>query len=111
MSGNLVDRSCVPCHGGTLAVPAAERRGLLAELAGWKIEDGLLTRTVAVPDFASAVRLVDAIAPIADSEGHHPDLRVSYGSLRIDLVTHAISDLSENDFIVAAKLNRVLPGF
>lgn len=108
MSSDLADRTCVPCHGLTAAVPEPERAALLSELTGWAIVDGVLTRTVSVPDLGTAVELVTRIAPLAEQEGHHPDLHVSYGSLRIDLVTHAIDDLSDNDFILAAKINRLL---
>ena len=108
MPHKLANRKCLPCNGETPPVPVAERAGLLTELRGWAIEDGVLTRTVTLPDFVSAVDLATRITPLAELEGHHPDLHVSYGKLRIDLITHAIHDLSENDFILAAKLSLLI---
>ena len=108
MGGDLADRKCLPCNGETPAVPVAERPGLVAELAGWSLAPRMLTRTISTAGFAEAVELVNRITPLAESEGHHPDLHISYGSLRIELTTHAIDDLSDNDFILAAKINRLL---
>ena len=106
--GDLADRRCLPCTGETPPVPLSERPGLVAELAGWMLSPRTLTRTISTNGFVGAVELVNRIAPLAESEGHHPDLHVSYGSLRIDLTTHAIDDLSDNDFILAAKINRLV---
>jgi len=108
MAGTLADRKCLPCNGETPPVPASELPGLLAELKDWAIEDGRLVRILELPDFVSAVRLVNAITPLAEEAGHHPDLRVSYGRLRVELTTHAIGALSDNDFILAAQIDRLL---
>ena len=105
MAEELAGRKCLPCNGLTPPVPEAERPGLLAELKGWAIEEKVLTRTVTLPDFVGAIELANRIAAVAEEERHHPDLHVYYGKLRIDLRTHAIDDLSENDFILAAKIN------
>ena len=106
----LADRRCLPCNGETPAVPEAEWPGLVTELESWTIEDRVLTRTVDLHDFAAAVDLINRIAPEAERAGHHPDLHVSYGNLRIALTTHAIHDLSDNDFILAARINRLIDG-
>ena len=111
MAGSeLADRKCVPCHGGTPTVPEDEAKRLLAELDGWTIEDGKLARTFKFKDFLSAIDFVNRITPIAEEEGHHPDLEVGWGRVKVLLITHAIKGLSDNDFILAAKIDRLNRG-
>ena len=110
----LAERHCVVCKPGTPTLPAAEAGALLEDLAeGWTIVDHdghpELTRTFRFKGFMPGVRLVDAIADLAEGEGHHPDLHLSYGSLKVDLWTHAAGGLTENDFILAAKMDRIKP--
>src|SRR5205807_1541822 len=84
MAGSeLADRKCVPCHGGTPTVPEDEAKRLLAELDGWTIEDGKLARTFKFKDFLSAIDFVNRITPIAEEEGHHPDLEVGWGRVTV----------------------------
>jgi len=102
----------VVCNPGTPTLAEAEAAPLLEELDGdWRVRerDGHqeLTRTFRFKGFLPGVRLVDAIANLAEAEGHHPDLHLSYGSLRVDLWTHAAGGLTENDFIVAAKMDLI----
>ena len=106
----LAERVCRPCNAGTPALSATEATALLDELVGWTIDDaGRLTRTLSLPDFAAAMALANRVADLAEAEAHHPDLLISWGRLRIDLLTHAISGLSENDFVLAAKIDRIVP--
>jgi 4a-hydroxytetrahydrobiopterin dehydratase len=108
VTGSLAERHCVPCEGGTPALTAAEVQPLLAELDGWEVRDGKqLTKTYRFPDFVKAVDFVNAITPVAEAEGHHPDLTVTWGQVGVTLWTHAIGGLSENDFILAAKIDRL----
>jgi 4a-hydroxytetrahydrobiopterin dehydratase len=112
MAGPLAERSCVVCKPGTPALAGAEAASMLEELDGdWAIaeRDGHqeLTRTFRFKGFLPGVRLVDAIADLAEAEGHHPDLHLSYGSLGVDLWTHAAGGLTENDFILAAKMDLI----
>jgi 4a-hydroxytetrahydrobiopterin dehydratase len=112
MAAPLAERSCVVCHPGTPTLAEGEAVSMLAELHGdWTMgeRDGHqeLTRTFPFKGFMPGVRLVDAIADLAEAEGHHPDLHLSYGSLRVDLWTHAAGGLTENDFILAAKIDRI----
>jgi 4a-hydroxytetrahydrobiopterin dehydratase len=110
MSSSLAERRCVPCEGGTQPLTAEEIKPLLAEVAGWEVQDGKkLTRTYRFPDFLGAVGFVNDITPIAEAEGHHPDLTVKWGEVGVELWTHSIGGLSENDFILAAKINRLSP--
>jgi 4a-hydroxytetrahydrobiopterin dehydratase len=110
----LAERHCVACKPGTPTLPAAEADALLKDLdPGWEVveHDGHpeLTRTFRFKSFLPGVRLVEAIADLAEAEGHHPDLHLSYGSLKVDLWTHAAGGLTENDFILAAKMDRIRP--
>jgi 4a-hydroxytetrahydrobiopterin dehydratase len=107
----LAERHCVDCKPGTSPLPKAEVDGLLSQLSGWSVEDPgdhlQLTKTYRFKGFLPAVDFVNLIAPIAESEGHHPDLLVSYGSVTVRLWTHAAGGLTENDFILAARIDQV----
>ena len=80
-----------------------------AELHDWMLVDGaqLLAKSFQFPDFKHTMAFVNKVADIAEEQGHHPDMTVSYGSVTIELMTHAIGGLSENDFIVAAKVDEI----
>jgi 4a-hydroxytetrahydrobiopterin dehydratase len=111
MSTPLAERRCVVCKPGTPTLPDDQVDGLLEQLPGWGIVEHnghlILTRTFRFKGFMPGVDMVDRIAPVAESEGHHPDLHLAYGSLRVDLWTHAAGGLTENDFILAAKIDRL----
>ncbi|MHA2620617.1 MAG: 4a-hydroxytetrahydrobiopterin dehydratase [bacterium JZ-2024 1] len=105
---DLARKSCTPCQGGIPPLETHEYEPLLKQLEGWRVEDGRrLVKSYSFPNFVEAVRFVDAITPIAESEGHHPDLYVKWGEVRAILYTHKINGLHENDFILAAKLDEV----
>ena len=114
MASPLAERHCVVCRPGTPNLSPAEVDSLLNELQGWSVADVeghlQLTCTFRFKGFMPGVELIDRIAPIAEAEAHHPDLRVSYGSLRVDLWTHVAGGLTENDFVVAAKIDQIRPG-
>ena len=105
----LSEKRCVACEGGTLPLTGDEAEILLKQVNGWKSSSDAkrIERTFKFKDFAEAVAFVNAVAAIADAEGHHPDLRVSWGKVVVELTTHAIGGLSENDFILAAKIDRI----
>jgi 4a-hydroxytetrahydrobiopterin dehydratase len=113
----LVNKKCVPCHGGVSALSADEARSMLGRLLsadgkpGWQIvEDGkALKREFKFADFYRAMSFVNAVAHIANAEDHHPDIECGWGYVRIRYQTHAIGGLHENDFICAAKIDN-LPG-
>jgi 4a-hydroxytetrahydrobiopterin dehydratase len=104
----LAQRHCVECKPGTTPLPRDEVDRLLAQVPGWAAEEAdghlRLTRTVKFKGFMPGVDLINRVAPIAEAEGHHPDLLLTYGSLTIRLWTHAAGGLTENDFILAARL-------
>lgn len=106
----LSKRKCRPCEGGVEPLPASAAKQLLTDLRGWELVDGkAIRKMVKCDDFLAAVNLIQHIAPIAEAEGHHPDIHLtSYRKLTIELSTHAIGGLSENDFIVAAKIDQLL---
>jgi pterin-4a-carbinolamine dehydratase len=112
MSTPLAQRHCVACKPGTPPLPRQQIDRLLLDVPDWRIEEAeghlRLARTVKFKGFMPGVELVDRIAPIAEVEGHHPDLRLSYGSLTIWLTTHAAGGLTDNDFILAARLDKVI---
>jgi 4a-hydroxytetrahydrobiopterin dehydratase len=106
----LAGRKCRPSDGGTRPLPAETCAKLLGQLApGWQlVEDGkALRRELSFKDFYRTMSFVNALAHIANSEDHHPDLEVGYNYCRIRYSTHAIGGLSENDFICAAKTDQI----
>ena len=105
----LAKRKCVPCEGGIPPLTKAEAEALMPELSGWMLIDeaNLLAKGFRFKDFVETMKFVNQVAAIAEEEGHHPDMTVSYGSVTIELMTHAIGGLSENDFIVASKVDLI----
>ncbi|MGH7197272.1 MAG: 4a-hydroxytetrahydrobiopterin dehydratase [Candidatus Omnitrophota bacterium] len=105
---DLSQRKCVPCEGGIPALGREKAEGYLKELPDWKLSsDGKSIRAdYLMKDFLSAVDFINAVARVAETEDHHPDVHLTgYRKLAIELSTHAIGGLSENDFILAAKIN------
>ena len=91
-------------------LPKAEAEKFLEKIREWRMsEDGkMISRDYVMKNFAAAVKLINGVADIAEREDHHPDIHLTgYRKLRIDLSTHAVGGLSENDFIVAAKINEL----
>ncbi|KKR51149.1 MAG: hypothetical protein UT84_C0002G0010 [Candidatus Curtissbacteria bacterium GW2011_GWA1_40_16] len=107
---DLASKKCVPCEGGTPPMPRGDAEALLAHVLGWEIlDEGVLKikRNFKFKDFKSALSFVNKVGAIAEEEGHHPDIEFGWGKARISLFTHAVSGLSENDFILAAKINKL----
>ena len=104
----LTSRKCTPCEGGVPPVPRDETEKLLEGLPGWNLtEDGKrIRREWVVSNFMAAIDFFHRVAELAEDEGHHPDLHLAgYRNAAVELWTHAIGGLSENDFITAAKIN------
>jgi len=107
----LTQKHCVPCEGGTPPMTRDQAEPLVKQLDGWEIvEDKKLSKSYRFGNFVEAVDFVDKITPVAEAEGHHPDLYVRWGEVRVELWTHAVGGLSENDFIMAAKIDQVARG-
>jgi 4a-hydroxytetrahydrobiopterin dehydratase len=107
---DLSSAKCVPCEGGVPALTAAEAAALLKQLHGdWRLTDDSksLKRSYKFKDFHRTMSFVNAVAHIANVEDHHPDLELGYDYCRITYSTHAIGGLSQNDFICAAKIDRL----
>ena len=104
----LAAKHCEPCEGGTSALGAKEIEKLAGQLDGWNvIEDKRLEKEYRFPDFRQALAYVNRLGEVAESEGHHPDLYLGWGKVRVELSTHSVGGLSENDFILAAKADQV----
>ena len=108
-SMQLSEKHCVPCGGGTPPLKADEIARYAAELkTKWDvINEKKLRREFKFKDFKQAMAFVNKVAGVAESEGHHPDIFISYNRVVIELWTHAIKGLSENDFIVARKIELI----
>lgn len=109
-SSGLVAKSCKPCEGGVAPLAPAQVASLLQAVAGWEVAGDALTKTFNFADYCATMAFVNAVAWIAHRENHHPDLEVGYRACRVRYSTHAIGGLSENDFICAAKVDRLLDG-
>jgi 4a-hydroxytetrahydrobiopterin dehydratase len=106
---DYANRKCVPCEGGVPKLEPAAVDEALRALDGWDAREGhtRIHRHLRFKDFAEAMRFVNALAALAEAEGHHPDFSVHWNAVDVTLFTHAIGGLSENDLIVAAKLDRL----
>ena len=105
---NLEARHCKPCEKGGPSLSEADTQHYLTELSGWEIVDGALEKRFEFKNYCQTMAFVNAVAWVAHSQGHHPDLVVSYNACRVSYTTHAIGGLSENDFICAAKVDALL---
>lgn len=103
-------KKCKPCEGGVSPVKASLAKKKLKQLQDWQLSKKAdrLSVCYVMKDFSSAIRFIRRIADIAEAENHHPDLHLTaYRRLEIHLTTHAIGGLSENDFILAAKIDEL----
>ncbi len=106
----LLSKTCVPCRGGIPPLSEEEARAFLPGTPGWKLEERgtRLTRRFEFQDFQKAMEFVNRVAEIAEREGHHPDIAIHWNKVDLVLWTHKIGGLHENDFILAAKVDRLL---
>ena len=102
---NLSSKTCRPCEGGTMPLNEQEVEIFLKGVPEWEVMDGELTKIFTFKNFYMTMAFVNALAWVAHTEDHHPNLEVSYKTCRVRYVTHSIKGLSENDFICAAKIN------
>jgi 4a-hydroxytetrahydrobiopterin dehydratase len=102
---DLASRDCVPCRGGVPALDAAEQARLLLQLGtGWRvIEAHHLEKEYSFPDFRQALQFTNRVGELAEEQGHHPDIHLAWGRVRLTIWTHKIDGLTESDFILAAK--------
>jgi 4a-hydroxytetrahydrobiopterin dehydratase len=110
MPEQLADKKCVPCRGGVPALKGKEIEALQKAVPQWKVVDEHhLTREFKFPDFAQAMAFVNRVGALAEEQGHHPDILLSWGKAGITLWTHNVDGLTESDFIMAAKIDRLSP--
>ena len=101
----LSARRCKPCKKGTPALDPTAAKSLLVDLpSGWTIAGGKkLEKEFKFPNFREALAFTNKVGEIAEREGHHPDIQLGWGRVKLEIWTHSVGGLSENDFILAAK--------
>jgi 4a-hydroxytetrahydrobiopterin dehydratase len=104
----LAERSCQSRGGAAARLKKAEVAALLRQLPDWTIQKGRLRRHLKLASFAAVVALISEVARVAEMEDHHPDFHVHYDEIDFELWTHVVAGLSENDFILAAKISELV---
>jgi 4a-hydroxytetrahydrobiopterin dehydratase len=106
---DLIQKKCAACEAGGQALTPDQVQTLRVQVPAWTVakDSKQISRMFTFKDFASALAFADKVGEIAESEGHHPDLHVSWGKVLVELWTHAVGGLSENDFIMAAKIDHI----
>ena len=107
----LTDKKCIPCEGIGKAFSIDEIKTHLSEIPGWLLaQDGKsIERSLILKNFVACINLTNKIKDIAEDEMHHPDLHLTgFRNLKVVLYTHALGGVTENDLIVAAKINQIL---
>ena len=105
---DLLKKKCIPCEmGSTQSLGKADAQDYLDETPGWAMDADAkkISKQFKFQDFIGAINFVERVADVAEMEGHHPDIHINYNKVLLELTTHAIGGLSENDFIVAAKID------
>ena len=104
----LSAKTCVPCRGGVPPLTADEIGPLAAQVKGWSVvENHHIEREFKFPDFKDALEFVNKAGAIAEEQGHHPDVYLAWGKVGVKIWTHKIDGLTESDFILAAKIDRI----
>lgn len=106
---DLTKKKCKPCEGGVAALNQKEVEEFKKHISGgWKVTDNKkISKEYLFVNYRHTMVFVNKVADLAEEEGHHPDMHVYYGRIVIELWTHAINGLSENDFILAAKIDKL----
>jgi 4a-hydroxytetrahydrobiopterin dehydratase len=108
MSEQLADKKCVPCRGGVPALKGVDLQKLHDSVPAWTVTgEHHLNRKFSFPDFKQALDFVNRVGAVSEEEGHHPDILLAWGKAEITLWTHKIDGLTESDFIMAAKIDRL----
>ncbi len=104
----LASKQCVPCKGGVPPLKGEELKQLNEQIDGWDvIEEHHLSKTYEFPNFVKALEFVNKVGSIAEQQGHHPNIFLTWGKVRIETWTHKIDGLTESDFILAAKIDEI----
>jgi 4a-hydroxytetrahydrobiopterin dehydratase len=105
---DLSERQCVPCRGGVPPLKGEEIQDLLGQLEGWEVvNEHHLQRTYRFKDFRESLQFVDRVGELAEEQGHHPDICFGWGKADVTIWTHKIDGLTESDFVLAAKINKL----
>ena len=105
---DLAAQNCVPCRGGVPPLKGAALETLVAQIPGWKVvNEHHLEKSYAFPDFVQALAYVNKVGAMAEEQGHHPDLLLGWGKVVVTTWTHKIDGLTESDFVLAAKCDRL----
>lgn len=105
---DLASKSCVPCRGGVPPLKGKDLETLRNQVQGWDVvSEHHITKTFTFPDFRTALDFVDRVGETAEQEGHHPDIFLTWGKVEVKIWTHKIDGLTESDFILAAKIDRL----
>jgi 4a-hydroxytetrahydrobiopterin dehydratase len=104
----LAERECVPCRGGVPPLRGDELKDLSSQLAEWQVvNDHHLSRTYVFKNFRDALEFVNRVGELAETQGHHPDICFGWGKAEVSIWTHKIDGLTESDFVLAAKIDRL----
>jgi len=104
----LAEKQCVPCRGGIPPLKGAELDALRKQVPGWEaVNEHHLKKGFAFPDFQRALDFVNRVGAVAEEQGHHPDVFLAWGKVEVTIWTHKIDGLTESDFILAAKIDRL----
>jgi len=108
-ANELAQKKCVPCRGGTPPLSADQAKIYLAAVPEWRVSaDGKqIARTFTYKDFIQAMKFVNKVAEVAEEQGHHPDIHIHWNKVELVLWTHSIGGLHENDFVMAAKFDKL----
>ena len=104
----LAEKNCVPCRGGVPALKGPELAALASQLPEWRVDDDHhILREFKFKNFRQALDFVNRVGELAEQQGHHPDLLLAWGRVDVTTWTHKINGLTESDFILAAKIDRL----
>jgi 4a-hydroxytetrahydrobiopterin dehydratase len=105
---DLANKTCVPCRGGVPPMKGQELSEYLKQVSNWKaVNEHHLSKTFTFPDFKQALAFVNKVGAIAEEQGHHPDIFLTWGKAEVTTWTHKIDGLTESDFILAAKIDQL----
>jgi 4a-hydroxytetrahydrobiopterin dehydratase len=107
---NLTDQKCIPCEVGGVSLTREEVAHYIKDIPSWILtkDSKKISKLFKFKDFKESMNFVNKVAELVDKEGHHPDILIIYNKVTLDLTTHAMGGLSVNDFIVAAKIDRLM---
>ena len=110
MQNVLFQKKCMPCEGSSQPLRVNKVKKLIEQIPTWKLDDTFLqiSKTFSFSTFMNAIEFVTKVAALAEEENHHPNIKISYRKVTLTCTTHAVHGLSENDFIMAAKIDKII---